>query len=518
MTASAAAARAASPGALLIVGIVLAAMTEAVASTALALGRSDIIGDTYATPDEFAWLDIGYIALKLMGFVTAPWLMTRFNGSRLLVVSTLSIGCACAFAAMTTWLDLLIVLRMVQGFAGGVLLVAGQTIVFLAYPRAHQPLLQAVFAIGAVVAPATLAPALQGWLVDSQSWAWVFFSVFPVSLAAAGSLLIAGDVPMETGARRPLDWVGLVLISIVICCLTFVLNQGSRWNWFEEPRIILLSVLGLSALVAFVLEQARSRGHLLDYGVFRSNDFAFAFVVSFVAGAALFGSTFLIPAFAVSVLAFTPTAAGLLLFPSGAVFIAALLVAAFLVQVRGVSPIAGAPVGILAIMAAMWMLSGSTLESGAADMGPALLLRGVGLGFLFLAITLIAFADLKSGNLASGIGLFNAGRQLGGLMGVAGLQALIDRNVAANLALLGANISAATTAAAERLMAMSALFQARGLDPAAAQQAALGVLAQGTARQAAVLAFDTAFAALVLLFVIAAPIVIAVKVVLSRRR
>jgi MFS transporter, DHA2 family, multidrug resistance protein len=62
-------------------------------------------------------------------------------------------------------------------------------------------------------------------------------------------------------------------------------------------------------------------------------------------------------------------------------------------------------------------------------MMPAILLRGLGLGFLFLSITLIAFSDLNDRNLASGIGLFNAGRQLGGLMGVAGLQTIIDHDV-----------------------------------------------------------------------------------------
>jgi hypothetical protein len=78
------------------------------------------------------------------------------------------------------------------------------------------------------------------------------------------------------------------------------------------------------------------------------------------------------------------------------------------------------------IMVAMWMLSGSISESGTDDMMTAILLRGFGLGFLFLSITLIAFGNLNDRNRASGIGLFNAGRQLGGLMGVALLQRLID--------------------------------------------------------------------------------------------
>lgn len=508
-------------GVFLIAGIVLATLTEAIASTVLSLGRGDIIGDTYATPDEFAWLDIGYTALKLIGFLTAPWLMGRVNPRDMIIGSTLVMGTACAIAAITTRLDLLVVLRIMQGFSAGILLVAGQAIIFLAYPRHRQPILQAVFAMGSVVAPATIAPALQGWLLDSQSWTWIFFSIVPVALAAAGLLLIADNPTLARTARRPFDWIGFSLISTALFCFTYVFSQGSRWDWFEEPRIVWLTSIGTATLLAFLGQQVIVKGQgldqgLLDFTSFRSNDFSFAFIVSFVAGAALFGSAFLIPSFAVSVLAFTPTDAGLLLLPSGALFIGALLLAAFLMQVRRVPPIATVPFGILIIMVAMWMLSGSTSESGADDMMAAILLRGLGLGFLFLSITLIAFSDLNSQNLASGIGLFNAGRQLGGLMGVAGLQTLIDHNVASNAAILGASITAGVPAVSERLSTTTAMLASKGLDALAAGRAATSLLGRAVTGQSTVIAFDTAFLAVALLFVIVAPVLIAVKIGLSR--
>jgi MFS transporter, DHA2 family, multidrug resistance protein len=503
----------AATGPLLVAGIVLATLTEAIASTVLSLGRNDIIGDTHATPDEFAWLEIGYTATKLIGFMAASWLMTRINPRTLIIGSTLVMGMACGMAAITYRLDLLIGLRMVQGFSGGTLLVAGQSIIFLTYPRSCQPILQALFAMGSVVAPATIAPALQGWLIDSQSWAWIFFGVVPVALAAIGLLLIAeGPRPVAT-SRLPFDWTGFLLISVAFFCFTYVLNQGSRWRWFEEPRILWLTLIGAAALPAFLGQQViAKRQGLLDFTVFRSSDFSFAFIVSFVAGAALFGSAFLIPSFAVSVLAFTPTDAGQLLLPSGALFVAALLIAAFLMQVRGVPPIASVPFGILMIMAAMWMLSGSTTESGADDMMVAILLRGFGLGFLFLSITLIAFSELNNRNRAAGIGLFNAGRQLGGLMGVAGLQTMIDHNVTANATVLGASVTAGVPAVSERLTTMSTMLAARGMDGVAAGRAAIGLLGRTITIQSTVIAFDTAFAAVALLFVVAAPVLVTIKI------
>ncbi|MEG0859185.1 MAG: DHA2 family efflux MFS transporter permease subunit [Pseudomonas sp.] len=501
----------------LMLGIVLATLTEAIASTVLALGRNDILGDTYATPDEFAWLDVGYTAFKLIGFMTAAWLLSRFHPRNVVVGATLVMGLACVLAALSARIDLLVALRSIQGFAGGTLLVGGQAIIFGAYARHHQPFLQALFAMGAVVASATLAPALQGWLIDSQSWTWIFFSVVPLALAASGLLLIA-DTPIPASSeRRAFDGIGLTLMATSLLCFTYVLSQGSRWDWFEEPRILWLTLIGAAALLGFIGQQLlRKDTGLLDFSLFQSNDFSFALIVSFVAGAALFGSAFLIPAFALSVLGLRPTDAGLLLLPSGACFIVALLVAAWLMQARRVAPFATVPFGIALIMLAMWMLSGSTSDSGAPDMMAAILLRGFGLGLLFLSITLIAFSDLNKRNLACGIGLFNAGRQLGGLMGVAALQTLIEHNLAANAVVLGSHVSAGTGAVIERLSALSALLVGKGMDAVTAGRAATNLLGRALAGQSTVIAFDSAFMAVTLLFAVAAPILVAIKIAFAR--
>jgi DHA2 family multidrug resistance protein len=370
------------------------------------------------------------------------------------------------------------------------------------------------------VAPATIAPALEGWLVDAGSWSWIFTGGALTAFAALVPIVMTPQSPSSTDAT-PLRFslTDFVLLGIAIVSATFALNQGVRWNWFEEPLIVWSSALGLAGILAFVGRQLLSpEPRLLDYSAFGSADFSFAFIVSFVAGAALFGSAYLIPSFAVSVLSFTPTAAGLLLLPSSALFVGALLLSAFLVQKRGVPPIATVPLGILATMAAMWSLSLTTIESGADDMAPAMLLRGVGLGFLFLAITLVAFNTLKPQQIASAVGLFNVGRQLGGLIGVAGLQTLIQHDIAENLSVLSAGIASGAPAAAERLAALTAALSAQGLDAASAQQAAYGVLTRAVVSQATVLAYNTAFGTLALLFVVAAPVMIAVKITLNRKR
>src|SRR6516164_6681701 len=124
--------------------------------------------------------------------------------------------------------------------------------------------------MGSVVAPAMIAPALQGWLIDSRSWTWIFFSVIPVALAAAGLLLIADSPKASQPLRRPVDWIGLSLISVAAFSFTYVLNQGSRWDWFAEPGILWSNVIGSAALLAFLGQQVLAGGkNLLDFTLFK---------------------------------------------------------------------------------------------------------------------------------------------------------------------------------------------------------------------------------------------------------
>lgn len=504
-------------GGLLGVGVILAVLTEAFTGTILVLGRSGIMGDLAATPDEFAWLDIAYTGFKMMAFMAAPWLIARTSSQDLLLVATAIIGLASALAAFCPSLGILVALRVPQGFSGGILLVAGQALLFTSYSRARQPLAQAFFAMGSVVVPATIGLATQGWLLDSQSWRWISFGSGTIGAVAVGVLVLVERQPAASPQATHFDLPGFTLISASLMCITYICVQGSRWNWFDEHRIVCLSALACLTLFAFVMQQSVSHGpRLLDLSVFRVDDFLFAFLVSFVAGAALYGSAYLIPAFAVSVLAFTPGAAGRLLLPSGALFAGALLTAAYLMQARRKPPILTVPLGIVLLMIAMWLLSGSTNESGADDMMLAILLRGAGLGFLFLSITIIAFNSLPDPSVSSGIGLFNLGRQLGGLIGVSALQTLIGHHIAQAQTVLAAHLTAGTPSALARLEAIKTMLISRGLEADVSNRVAMQLLGRSVSSQSAAIAFNDAFLTVAMLFVFAAPVLVAIKILLAR--
>ena len=88
-------------GWLLIAGVTLAALSEAISGTVLATGRLDVIGDIHATPDELAWLDVGYTATKLVAFLIAPWLLGYLSGTVAIRSATGLLTLACGLAAAT---------------------------------------------------------------------------------------------------------------------------------------------------------------------------------------------------------------------------------------------------------------------------------------------------------------------------------------------------------------------------------------------------------------------------------
>lgn len=272
-------------------GITLAALMDAVNGTVLSISGAQIMGGVRATPDEIAWVNMAYVIAKLTGFPLAAWTVVRFGARQPLLWSVCLLIGASAAAGLTTNLGPLVVWRAAQGALGAVLLVSGQAALFVMFPRERQGLVQATFALSIVMGPTTVAPALQGWITDELSWSWIFILNLPVG--ALGLLAIVGGMDAVPDERRPSrsDAVGLTLLAVAMGWLVFVLQEGSRYDWFEEAEIVHLSTVGTAALLLFVAWEVRAqgRGALIDVAVFRDENFAFGFLVSFIAGFALFG-------------------------------------------------------------------------------------------------------------------------------------------------------------------------------------------------------------------------------------
>jgi DHA2 family multidrug resistance protein len=159
-------------------------------------------------------------------------------------------------------------------------------------------------------------------------------------------------------------------------------------------------------------------------------------------------------------------------------------------------------------MAAMWMHAHFTTQSGTRDFLVPLILRGVGLGLIFVPLTNLALADLPMAKIPSGTGLFNLFRQLGGSVGIAVGATLVSRYGAIYRSDLATHITRFDEPARQRLAALAANLVARGTNPSLAESQAIAILNLQVARQATMITFEHLFMLFGLGFVLCLPILL----------
>jgi DHA2 family multidrug resistance protein len=146
--------------------------------------------------------------------------------------------------------------------------------------------------------------------------------------------------------------------------------------------------------------------------------------------------------------------------------------------------------GAVLFFVSMLMLARMTLASGPEETFWPLIIRGVGLGLIFVPLTNASMAELRVTELAQGTGMFNLTRQLGGSLGIAIMATLLTRFTAEKKALLTEHVTTMDAASLGRLDQVTHGLIARGINPIVAKQQALGVIDAQIRAQASVLAFS----------------------------
>lgn len=506
---------------LLIGGVGFACLMDSLVGSSIAIARLDMMGDLNTSVDEFAWLDFANLTGKFIGFIIIPWLFGVVFPLRGMKGVTLVMAVACGLSACTANLPAQVVLRSVQGLAAGMLVVGGQSVLFRAYPSRLQPVIQACFAMAAVVTPATLAPLFQGWMVDEWSWQALFLSAPVCGLFALGALSLLDDRVLDKDGPDSLNAPSLLLFAAAFIFLNYISNRGGRYNWFEADHITLLTIAGFTALALFLIREVRLNlspdgKPLINANVFKDPNFLFTFPIGFIAGIILFGTLYMVPNYALSILHYSPTEAGLLLLPGIVFFLLAFCIVT-LVDFKAPIPVMVClPLGVFILLVSLWLLSDLNVYSGEADYIWRLNVRALGLGFLFLSINLVGLRNLTGTLNTQGVSLFYTMRQAGGLFGVAGLQRYADHQNAHNDMILSAHFNVGNPLLDERLTALGNILQQQGLSAQDALTGASSLLAQGMQRQIVSISNNEAFFSMVVMLFIVIPLLVTFRIVLFK--
>jgi DHA2 family multidrug resistance protein len=290
-----------------------------------------------------------------------------------------------------------------------------------------------------------------------------------------------------------------------IAALQTFLERGNRLDWFENGFIRALAVVAAAALGLFVAHELRSPHPVVDLRVFRHRALVVGCTYGTAMGIGLYGCIFLFPLFTQQTLHWTAWQSGVAIVPSSVATAIAMQFAGRLLAKVGPAPLFGA--GVAIFLPTLWGMSQWTAQAGWWDLFWPQVGRGVAMGFMFVPLSTSTLRALPPQDVLQASGLYNLFRQTGGSLGIAALATLIDHRGVLHRAHLAEHVSAFSEPARLRLEEVAAGLVARGMEPAQAQQGALGVIGGIVGEQASVLAFRDCFLAILALFALLVPLV-----------
>jgi len=383
--------------------------------------------------DQMIWIQTAYltaeiVAIPLTGFLTAKFGMRWLFVSAVSVFTLASIGCAESqtFGSLIAW-------RIIQGFAGGTLIPAVFSAVFLLFPQRSQGIATTIAGVAAVFAP-TVGPIVGGWITETYSWHWLFrINILPGILAAVGAAMTLRGPASNMRSARSVDAVALTLLAIGLTALQIGLKDAPTVGWLSPTVASLL--LGFALCSAwFIWRTVRSSGPLVELRCFKDRNFAIGCALSFILGVGLFGSTYLMPFFLGLVREHNALRIGEIMLVTGIAQLIAAPVAVYLEQRVGARTLTFFGFALFAV--GLLMSTTQTAETDFAEMFLPQVLRGVAIMFCLLPPTRMALGRLSPELVADGSGLFNLMRNLGGAIGLA----LIDTTIFSRAATYGFQI------------------------------------------------------------------------------
>lgn len=412
-----------------ITAVMLAATLQFADTTIVNVSLPTIDGNLGASVDEGTWFITAFIVANVIVIPLSPWLSDRFGRKNYFIVSVAGFTVTSMLCGLANSVDSEIACRLLQGAFGGGLLVPAQAIMRDIFPPNQLGKSQALFGLSATIGP-TIGPTLGGWLTDAASWRWIFFvNLVPGMLAVILLAIFLRDG--ERPKRTAVDALGVALLGIGLGALQFVLEEGERNDWFDDPGITALACTAFAGLAAFVVWELRAKYPAVALAVLKQRAVWASCICSFAVGAGIYGVFIIFPQYTQAVLGFPTTLTGYLM-----MIRAATLVVLFPVMGAVVSRphtdlrlfLAGG-LGVFAL-SNWWQADVMTAQTSFEQLLFTQVLGGLGLAFMFTPLNVALLRAVEPATTAAALGLMRLTQQVGGSIASAVLVTFVDHRFA----------------------------------------------------------------------------------------
>jgi DHA2 family multidrug resistance protein len=467
----------------------------------VASSLQQIGGGLSAAQDEISWVQTAYLIAEIIMIPLSGWL-TRVCSTRWLVVGSAAGFTVTSMLCGLAWnIESMIAFRALQGLLGASMIPTMFTSSFHFFQGQRRVYSAAVVGTIASIAP-TLGPVIGGWITDTVNWHWLFYiNLLPgIAVTVLAALLVKIDEP-DLRLLKGADYPGIALMAIALGTLEYVLEEGSRWNWFDDATIRNCTWIAAISGVAFVLRSLTYAQPVVDLRALTNRNFAVGCFLSFVTGIGIFSTIYLTPLFLGYVRGFSAWQTGVAIFSTGAASLIG--VPLYILLAKRFDTRWLMMVGLASFGLSMWSFSFITHDWGGDQLLVPQILRGLPQVFAVAPAVTLGLGSLTPERLKYASGLFNMMRNLGGAVGIAVCGAILNSRTNYHFDAIAYHLNPANQPMNRLVASVASRYGAMPGSVDDGHVAALKQLWHLAYREASTLAFADAFRAIMVAFVIA---------------
>ncbi len=485
------------PFVVMCVGMFIALLDIQIVASSL----QNIGGGLSAAQDEISWVQTAYLIAEIVMIPLSGWLTRVFSTRWLFTASSAGFTLASILCGLAWNIESMIAFRALQGLLGASMIPTVFTSSFHFFQGPKRVYSAAVIGIIASIAP-TLGPVVGGYITDTLNWHWLFYvNLIPgILITVAVPVLVRIDEP-DLSLLKGADYLGMVLMAVFLSTLEYVLEEGTRWNWFDDAFI--RDCAGVSAVsgVLFIIRSLTFARPVVELRAFGNRNFTIGCTLSFITGIGIFATIYLTPLFLGYVRGYSAWQTGTAIFSTGVATLVGTPL--YIVLARKVDTRWLMMAGLASFGAAMWSYGLITHDWGGDQFLIPQVLRGLPQVFAIAPSVTLGLGSLPPERLKYASGLFNMMRNLGGAVGIAVCSAILNDRTNLHFVAIASNLTPANGAMMRLVDAQTARYAAAGGSLANGQAAALKQMFHLAYREAQTLAYADAFRTIMVAFIFA---------------